>query len=158
MKNKILSVTLSLMAYFSVVSQPSSHERDSVAQTASFQIKVKMAAHKAAGNILADTLSLDRVRQYAQIVISEPNGGWLLALSYQCMTNPVIGANSSDNDMEFVVNSVFYKTAFAYYREEQPTPYLQAILKREKEKRRRVEDEERDAALSVKAEAKKTKQ
>lgn len=117
---KVLFIAFVLTSTISFA-QASSQARDSVAQTPTFQTKVKMAAHKAANNILADPGQVARIRQYSQLIISEPQGiGWLPALSYGCMTNSAINYNSSDGDIEFTVNSIFSKYAFAYFREPQP--------------------------------------
>lgn len=98
--------------------QSGAAERDSVAQTSDFQKKVKMATHKAANNLLSDPQQPATVRKYAQLIISEPQGfGWLSALSYGCMANVAINYDSSDGDIEFTVNSLFSKYAYAYYRE-----------------------------------------
>jgi hypothetical protein len=117
------TIAVLIFAFFAATSfaQTSSAERDSVAQTQPFQKKVKMATLKAANNLLADPGTDTRVRQYAQKVISEPQGtDWLTALSYGCMTNVAVNGNSSDGDIEFTVNSLFVKYAYAYYREAQP--------------------------------------
>ncbi len=103
-----------------IYGQSTSIERDSVVQTTDFQRKVKMATHKAANAILADPGQPLRVRQYAQLVISDPNGSWLQAMSYGVMTNVAINSGSSDSDVEFTVNSQFAKFSYAYYREAKP--------------------------------------
>lgn len=149
MKNLILI----LFAIISIGAnaQSSSYERDSVAQTPAFQVKVKMAAHKAAGDILADTLAADRIRQYCQIILSEPQGGqWLPALSYQCMANVAINYNSSDGDIQYTVNSVLYKTAYAYWKEEEPTTHMKAVSRRLKAERLKKEEDERNAPVDGK--------
>lgn len=111
-----------LLAAFAAEAQTTSAERDSVAQTADFQKKVKMATHKAANDLLADPQQPETIRKYAQLIVSNPTGGdgWLLALSYGAMTFPAINWNSPDSDFEYVVNSMFAKYAYAYYRELQP--------------------------------------
>lgn len=115
----ILFASISLVSY----GQSSSYERDSVAQTPAFQVKVKMATHKAANNLLADPNQPVRVRQYAQLIVSSPMGAeWLAALSYGCMTNVAINWNSPDDAIEFTVNSLFSKYSYAYYRELPPSP------------------------------------
>jgi hypothetical protein len=114
----ILLITL-LFAFLAGNSQSTSKERDSVAQTSAFQSKVKLQTHIAASNILADPQQPARVRQYAQMIITEPQGGnWLQSMSFIVMTNPAINWNSSDNDVLFAVNSNFSKMALAYYREQ----------------------------------------
>jgi len=120
MKN--LAFILLAVISMSAAAQTNSYQRDSVAQTSSFQVKVKMATHKAANNLLADPTQPERIRQYAQLIVSSPMGNeWLAALSYGCMTNVAINYNSSDGDIEFTVNSLFAKYAYAYYRELPPT-------------------------------------
>lgn len=115
-----LSILLILIS-FVCLGQSTATERDSVANTPTFQVRVKMATHKAANNLLADPQQAATVRRYAQLIISDPVGsGWLAALSYGCMTNVAINYNSSDSDIEFTVNSIFAKYAYAYYRELQP--------------------------------------
>ena len=80
--------------------QTTSMDRDSVANTKAFQLKVKLSSHKAAGDILSATGQATYIIQYAQLIISEPNGkGWLLPMSYGCMTNAAIGASSLDSDI-----------------------------------------------------------
>jgi hypothetical protein len=115
MKNIIVLVFL--LISLNVFSQQTSAGRDSVAQTAPFQQKVKMASLSAANDLLADTIQPVYVINYAQLIVSWPNGGdWLTALSYGCMSNPAINWDSSDGDIQFTVNSIFAKYAKAYYR------------------------------------------
>lgn len=114
MKRMIL--VIAVLFSLSASAQTTAQERDSVANTSAFQLKVKMATHKAAGNILADPQQLDYVKRYAQLIITEPNGSWIVALSYGCMTNVAVNYNSSDGDIEFTINSLFVKFAKAYYR------------------------------------------
>jgi hypothetical protein len=116
MKHIILSIAL-LFTIECAFSQATSAERDSVAQTAPFQKKVRMATLKAANNILADPQQAVYTLNYGQVIISEPTGaGWLNALSYGCMSNPAINYDSPDSDIEFTVNSLFVKYAKAYYK------------------------------------------
>lgn len=92
-------------------------ERNLIAQDSDFRIKVKMATHIAAGNILSDNESSTTTKNYAQIVISQPEGeGWLSAIVYGVLTNPVIVIDSPEGDIQFQVNSVFKKYADAYYK------------------------------------------
>lgn len=117
MKKSILFLATILMSV-SAIAQTSCIQRDSVVHTTTFQSKVKMAVHKSSGNILADTGQPERVKQYAQLIITDPDGSqWLLALTAGVMTNVAINWDSSDNDIEFTVNSIFSKYAYAYYRE-----------------------------------------
>jgi len=113
---KLLPILLLFIAQHSY-SQTSSAERDSVAQTAPFQKKVRMASLKAANDILADIGQPYYVLNYGQLIVSTPNGNeWLSALSYGCMSNPAINWDSSDGDIQFTVNSIFVKYAMAYYK------------------------------------------
>lgn len=115
MKKIIFSITLLISV--NAFAQNTAAERDSVAQTAPFQLKVKMKSLSAANDLLADPNQPVYVTRYAQIVITEPNGnGWLPALSYGVMNNPAINAESSEGDIQFTVNSIFVKYAKAYYR------------------------------------------
>jgi hypothetical protein len=116
MKQLILSI--SLLISFASFAQSTSIERDSVAQTSAFRIKVKMAAHKAANDLLADDQTPATIKKYAQLIVSVPDGQeWLPALSYGVMTNVAINHDSSDGDIQFTINSIFTKYAKAYYRE-----------------------------------------
>lgn len=120
-KMKKLLTVIAILVALNAGAQKTSAERDSVANTSAFQTKVKMATHKAANALLADPGQSSIVRKYAQLIVSLPAGeGWLPALSYGCMTNAAINWNSSDGDIEFTVNSLFAKYAYAYYREAQP--------------------------------------
>lgn len=117
MKHLLIAAALTLSA-LTAGAQTQSTQRDSVAETTPFRNKVKMATHIAAGNILADPGSPARVRQFAQIVITDPAGiQWLAAVTYGVLTNAAINAGSTDSDILFTVNSIFSKYAYAYYRE-----------------------------------------
>ena len=114
---KSIITALLIFVTISVTAQTTAAERDSVARTGSFQMKVKMKSLSAANDLLADTLQPDHVKRYAQLIITEPNGtGWLPALSYGVMNNAAINWNSSEGDIQFTVNSIFVKYAKAYYR------------------------------------------
>jgi len=92
-------------------------ERDALANNPDFQIRVKMPTLKAANDLLAAVDQPTYVTQYAQMIVTEPNGGgWLSAMTYGVLTNPVINEDSSDEEIQFTVNSIFNKYAKAYYR------------------------------------------
>jgi len=98
-------------------SQSTAHERDSVANTSEFKMKVKIKTLSAANDLLADPQQADYTKRYAQLIITQPSGeGWLTALSYGVMNNVAINYNSSEGDIQFTVNSIFVKYAKAYYR------------------------------------------
>lgn len=97
--------------------QTTANERDSVANVASFQKKVKIKALSAANDLLADPTQAEYTKRYAQLIITEPSGnGWLTALSYGVMNNPAVNWNSSESDIQFTINSIFIKYAKAFYR------------------------------------------
>ena len=113
---RILTAILILSAS-SAFCQSTVNERDSVTNTIAFQKKVKLKALSAANDLLADPTQSDYTKRYAQLIITEPSGfGWLMALSYGVMNNPVINWNSSESDIQFTINSIFIKYAKAYYR------------------------------------------
>ena len=113
---RIITAILILTAS-SAFCQTTVNERDSVTNTVAFQKKVKLKALSAANDLLADPTQLEYTKRYAQLIITEPTGnGWLTALSYGVMNNPAINWNSPDNDIQFVINSIFVKYARAYYR------------------------------------------
>lgn len=116
MKKTILFLAIIFIS-LTVAAQSTAAERDSVANTTAFQLKVKIKSLSAANDLLADPAQPDYVKRYAQLIITEPSGsGWLTALSYGVMNNPAINWNSSESDIQFTVNSIFVKYAAAYYR------------------------------------------
>ena len=113
---KLLTAILILTAS-TAFCQTTANDRDSVTNTVAFQKKVKLKALSAANDLLADPAQAEHTKRYAQLIITEPSGdGWLTALSYGVMNNPAINWNSPDNDIQFVINSIFIKYAKAYYR------------------------------------------
>ena len=119
-KTNNMKKTLTAILFFTASAafcQTTVNERDSVTNTVAFQKKVKLKALSAANDLLADTAQAEHTKRYAQLIITEPSGnGWLTALSYGVMNNPAINWNSPDNDVQFVINSIFIKYAKAYYR------------------------------------------
>lgn len=77
--------------------------------------KVRMACVKAANDILADTSAEAAPKwPFCRFVIREPmNSYWLDQIMFSVVSNPMISAQSSDNDIQFEVNSVFSKHALA---------------------------------------------
>lgn len=112
-----LLFTLLLLISANTFAQSTAAERDSVANTSSFQMKVKMKTLSAANDLLADPMQPNYVVNYAQLIVSDPSGsGWLTAISYGVMNNVAINWDSSEGDIQFTVNSIFVKYAKAYYR------------------------------------------
>ena len=92
-------------------------ERYQLAENADFRLKVNVASISAAGDILAGVDRSPYLINYAQIIISNPDGqGWLNALSHGVVSNVAITDESSDGDIQFTVNSIFTKYAKAYYK------------------------------------------
>lgn len=92
-------------------------ERYQLAEDADFRLKVNVATISAAGDILAGVDRSPYLINYAQIIISSPDGqGWLNALSHGVVSNVAITDTSSDGDIQFTVNSIFTKYAQAYYK------------------------------------------
>jgi len=92
-------------------------ERYQLAENADFRLKVNVASISAAGDILAGVDKSPYLINYAQIIISSPDGqGWLSALSHGVVSNVAITEESSDGDIQFTLNSIFTKYAKAYYK------------------------------------------
>ena len=114
MKNFL--ITILMMLSFSAIAQTDPIERDSCANTVDFQTKVKIASLSAANDLLADTAQADYTIKYAQLIVTNPQGGWVVSMSYGVMSNPAINCGSSQSDIQFTVNSIFVKYAAAYYQ------------------------------------------
>mgnify|MGYP007044018197 CR=1 FL=1 len=92
-------------------------ERHQLAENADFRLKVNVASISAAADILAGVDRSPYLINYAQIIISNPDGqGWLNALSHGVVSNVAITEKSSDGDIQFTLNSIFTKYAKAYYK------------------------------------------
>lgn len=90
---------------------------EKMAENADFRLKVNVASISAAGDILAGVDRSPYLINYAQIIISNPDGqGWLNALSHGVVSNVAITDESSDGDIQFTLNSIFTKYAKAYYK------------------------------------------
>jgi hypothetical protein len=111
----LLLFTLNISVFTFAQSTP--HEKDSCAKTAEFQTSVRAASLTASYNLLADTSQHDDIiLKYSQKLISDPQGGWVVAMSYGVLTNVVINCISPMNDIQFQVNSIFAFQAYAYYQ------------------------------------------
>lgn len=85
-------------------------EKHNLTTNNDFLARVKVASLKAAGDLLADPAQPVKVRQYAQEVINNPDGGWFRAMVFQVIS---VGADASDDDIQASVNSNFEKLAKA---------------------------------------------
>lgn len=95
------------------------YERDSLAQDGSFQQRVRISSISASKDLLADPQQPVYVINYAQLIVSSPfghEGNWLDAMSYGVASAPAINSGSTDNDIQFTVNSIIVNYAKAYYR------------------------------------------
>lgn len=116
MKKIILVSVVTLFCCFVARAQADPKLRDSVSNTADFQYKVRSASLIAGYQLLADTANLDpTVGRYAQLLISQPQGGWITAMSYGTMTNPAINYDSPMNDIQFQINSIFTFQSYAHF-------------------------------------------
>lgn len=110
---KQLLVILLLFMTVDGISQNTLYTKDTLANNAIFRVRVKSATIIAANNIAADTSQKDYTLSFANKVISNPDGGWINAMTYQVVANPAITYGSSDGDIQFTVNSNFDKVAKA---------------------------------------------
>ena len=110
---KLLSVILVLIAVDGI-GQTSLYTKDTLAINAVFRQRVKSATIIAANNLSADTQQPPYVLLYANQIISNPDGAWVASVTYQVVANPAITFESTDNDLQFTVNSNFDKCARAY--------------------------------------------
>lgn len=89
-------------------------EQHELANNQDLRIKVKMAVIKAANSVLGDP-SRESEFKFCYLIIREPdNNYWLNQIMYSVIANPVITTESTDQDIEFTVNSVFGRHAIAY--------------------------------------------
>jgi type IV secretory pathway component VirB8 len=113
MKNIIIALIIIFIGFQSHA-QVDQKSRDSVANTNDFQVKVREATLLAANQTLADTSQhTEYILRYSFSLVNDPQGRWVLAMSYQVLTNPQINYDSPQNDIEFAVNSNFEKMARA---------------------------------------------
>jgi hypothetical protein len=114
---KLLFLLLIITAGLTAKAQSDPKQRDSVANTAEFQYKTRSASIKAGYAILADTTLKDATTaKFSQLLISQPQGSWITAMSYGVMNNNAINYDSPQADIEFTVNSIFKFQAYAWYQ------------------------------------------
>jgi hypothetical protein len=131
MKNILVLLFLLPLGSGLLFAQSQEHIKDSCANTADFQITVRSASITASYNLLADTSLHDAtVLKYAQKLISDPQGGWITAMSYGCTENVVISCGSPLNDIQFQVNSIYAFQAYAYYQVSPPNALTVAQITR----------------------------
>ena len=109
---KLLLIVLLFMA-IDGIAQTTLYTKDTLAVNAVFRQRVKSATILAANQLAADTSQPVYILSYANKIISKPDADWIGAMVYQVVANPVITYESSDNDIQFAVNSNFDKCARA---------------------------------------------
>lgn len=83
-------------------------------QNEAIRTKVKMATIKAAHAVLGAPERQDEF-PFCYLIIKEPESEyWLNQVVYSVVSNPAISAESTDQDVEFTVNSVFGRHALAF--------------------------------------------
>ena len=97
--------------------QTSYTERDSLANDATFQGRVRFAMLEAASNTLANPADSVKFNFAGRILLEPKSDFFTEQFTYAVLTNPVINGNSSDSDIAFTVNSQFAKLDLAYRRE-----------------------------------------
>jgi len=110
---KKLLFVLFLFAAIDGIAQTTLYTKDTLAVNQVFRQRVKSATIIAANNLAADTSQPGYISSYANKIITNPDGGWISAMTYQIVANPAISYESSDNDIQFTVNSNFEKCARA---------------------------------------------
>lgn len=111
---KLLIIVL-LFVTIDGIAQSTLYTKDTLAVNQVFRQRVKSATIVAANQIATDTTQASWTLQFANEVIKNPDGGWIAAITYQVVANPVISYESSDNDIQFAVNSNFEKVARSYF-------------------------------------------
>jgi hypothetical protein len=112
---KKLIVLLTLFIVVKAEAQTSLYSQDTLVNNSVFRQRVKAATEYAANQIAASNGDSIWKYRYANLVIANPDGGWLSAMTYQVVANPAISAESSDGDIQFTVNSNFDKVSKAQY-------------------------------------------
>jgi len=111
---KILFIVLLFLAFKSQA-QTDLLTKDTLANNENFKTRVRSATVIAANQIAADVAQPYYSLQYANLIISNPNGGWIDGMTHQVVSNPVIDYNSPDDAIQFTVNSNFDKVAKAQF-------------------------------------------
>lgn len=89
-------------------------ERYQLTRNEDLRIKTKMAVIKAANAVLGAP-EREPEFKFCYLIIREPeNVYWLDQIMFSVVANPEITDQSTDQDIEFTVNSVFGRHALAY--------------------------------------------
>ena len=114
---KQITTILFLFLALACAGQTSYTERDSLANDATFQGRVRFAMLEAASNTLANPADSVKFNFAGRILLEPKSDFFTEQFTYAVLTNPVINGNSSDSDIAFTVNSQFAKLDLAYRRE-----------------------------------------
>jgi hypothetical protein len=112
---KKLITIIALLFTIQSMAQNSLFSKDTLAQNSVFRQRVKSASVIAANQIAADTSKAVYIQQYSNILVGTPDANWLSGMTYQVVSNPSITYESSDNDIQYAVNSNYDKCAKAYF-------------------------------------------
>jgi hypothetical protein len=114
MKKIILILILFVAIKTDLKAQTSLYDKDTLAVNPVFRKRVKSATVIAANELAADTTQPSYMYVYCNQIITNPDGGWISGMAYQVTANPAISYSSSDNDIQFAVNSNMDKCARAF--------------------------------------------
>jgi hypothetical protein len=91
------------------------HSRDSCVNTSYWQVMVRSASLNSAYTLLEDSTQHDQIIiKYSQLVISQPQGNWLPAMSYGVMaSDPDLSCASNIYSVQFRVNQIYAIQAYA---------------------------------------------
>lgn len=113
---KIILITVLIFGAIITEAQNSLYTRDTLAVNQVFRQRVKSATVYASQQIAADTSEHNLYKlQFANVVINNPDGGWISSMAYQVIAEGLITYESTDNDIQFTVNANFKKVSEAYY-------------------------------------------
>ena len=110
---KLVLISILFVAFKSQA-QTSLLTQDTLAVNNNFKQRVKSATILAVQQLASDTTQKSYILSYCNQIINNPDGGWISAITYQVVANPVINYNSPDGDIQFTVNSNIDKVARAY--------------------------------------------
>jgi hypothetical protein len=131
MKNIFLTTAI-IFSFMELSAQTiqSVHEKDSCATSPYFQTTIRATCIQASQQLLLDTSTNDAtVIKYAQFIIANPQGVWLLPMSYGALNNPSIDCNSDLLSIQYQINYIFAMQAYAYFQIPPPPQGFQLSLR-----------------------------
>lgn len=123
---KLLFLLTFHLSLLTCMAQQDAHGRDSLANSAGFQLKVRESALTTSYAVVAgaDTSTDQLVVRYAQLWIREPQGAQITAMSYGVMNDKSIDSSSTQDEIQAVVGNTYVTQAYAWYQT--PPPSTQA--------------------------------